>query len=125
MGLIDQAKSDIKDITSNLNDFGVSMTFMAPTNETATINGLHSKHHLNIDTDGNMINSKNAHISFSESLLTAKGYPVRKNGEVNLKDHKVAVKDSTGNNITYIINQWFPDETIGLIMCTLGSHGEN
>ena len=125
MGLIDQAKSDIKDITSNSDEFGVSITFTAPTNETATINGLHSKHHMAIGTDGNMINSKNAHISFSEELLTAKNYPVRKAGEVNLKDHKVSVKDSTGISKNYVIREWFQDETIGLITSILGSFGTN
>jgi len=125
MGLIEQAQSDIKDITSNLDEFGVSMTFTAPTNETATVNGLHSKHHMSVDTDGNMINSKNAHISVSEALLTAKNYPVRKNGEVDFKDHKVSVKDSTGIIKNYVIREWFPDETIGLITCILGNHGTN
>lgn len=125
MGLIDQAKSDIKDITSNSNEFGVSMTFTAPTNETATVNGLHSKIHMGIDTDGNMINSKKAHISVSEELLTAQSYPVRKAGEVNLKGHKVTVKDSTGISKTYVIDEWFQDETIGLITCLLGNYGTN
>lgn len=126
MGLIDQAKSDIKDITSNPDEFGVSITFAAPTGEIATLNGLHSKHHMSIGTDGNMINSKNAHISVSEELLTAQNYPVRDiKGEVNLKNHKIKVKDSTGIIKDYIIREWFPDETIGLITCILGDHGTN
>ncbi len=125
MGLIDQAKSDIKDITSNPDEFGVSITFTAPTNETATINGLHSKHHMSVNTEGIMINSKNAHISFSEELLTAKNYPVRTDGEVKLNNHKVSVKDSTGISKNYVIREGFPDETIGLITCILGSNGTN
>ncbi len=125
MGLIDRAKSDIKDITSNPDEFGVSITFTAPTGEIATINGLHSKHHMAIDTDGNTINSKNAHISVSEDLLIAQNYPVRKDGEVKLNDHKVSVKDSTGISKNYVIREGFPDETIGLITCILGSFGKN
>ncbi|KKN54307.1 hypothetical protein LCGC14_0593620 [marine sediment metagenome] len=125
MGLIDRAKSDIKAITSNPDEFGVSMTFTAPSGETATLNGLHSKHHMSMDTDGNMISSKNAHISVSEELLTAQNYPVRKAGEVNLKNHRVSVKDSTGISKDYVIREWYPDETIGLITCILGSHGTN
>lgn len=126
MGLIEQAKSDIKDITSNLDEWAVSITFTAPTGEIATVNGLHSKHHMSMDTDGNRINSKNAHISVSEELLTAKNYPVRnKKGEVKLNDHKVNVKDSTGISKNYVIREGFPDETIGLITCILGSHGAN
>ncbi len=125
MGLIDQAKSDIKDITSNPDEFGVSITFTAPTGEIAIINGLHSKHHMSMDTEGNMINGKNAHISVSEELLTAQNYPVRKDGEVKLNDHKVSVKDSTGISKNYVIREGFPDETIGLITCILGSFGTN
>lgn len=125
MGLIDRAKSDIKDITSNPDEFGVSITFTAPTGEIATINGLHSKHHMSINTEGIMINSKNAHISFSEELLTAKNYPFRKDGEVKLNDHKISVKDSTGISKNYVIREGFPDETVGLITCILGSDGTN
>lgn len=118
MGLIDQIQADIKSITSNLNDFGVAMILTAPTNETITITGIHTKHHLGIDTDGNMVNSKKASIAFSESLLV--GYPCRNlSQEVNLKNHKVSVKDSTIILKNYRVQSWFPDETIGLIVCIL------
>ena len=120
MGLRDQAKADIESITSNLNDFGILISFLAPTLEVATITGIHSKHHLGIDTDGNMINSKKAHISFSEKFLVALNYPVRDvKGEVNLKGHLVSVKDSTGILKNYIMQSWYPNETIGLITCIL------
>lgn len=119
MGLLEMARQDLKDITSNLNDFSVPATFVAPGGETITINVLHTKHHLKIDTDGNPVNSKNAHISFSESNMI--GYTVRNvSGEVNLKGHRVTVKDSTGVDKQYMIRQWFPDETLGLIVCILG-----
>lgn len=120
MSLLDQAKADIQQITSNIDEFAREIIFVAPTSETVTINGLHTKHHLGVDNEGNMVNSKNAHLSFSEKLLTDEGYPVRINGEVNLKGHKVTVVDSTGNPCTYVIRQWFPNESIGLITCILG-----
>ncbi len=119
MGLIAQAKADIKQITSNEDDFGVVLTFTAPTAEVATVAGIHTKKHFAIDTEGNAMNSKQAHISVSEELLTEADYPVRTYGEVNLKNHKVAVADSTGTVCTYIIKQWFPNETVGLITCLL------
>lgn len=127
MGLIDQAKKDIEQITSNSNEFGVSMTFTAPTSKTATVTGLHKKHHLGIDPEkGVAVNTKTASVSVSEKFLADAGYPVRNgNGVVDLKKHLVAVKDSTGTTETYIIEQWFPDETIGLIVCTLGTYAEN
>ena len=124
MGLIEQAKKDIEQITSNSNDFGVTMLFEAPGGEKATVNGLHSKHHMAYDTDGNMVNSQNAHVSVSEKFLTDAGYPGRNlNGEVTHKDHKVTVKDSTGVEKVYSIREWYPDETIGLITCILGIYG--
>lgn len=121
MGLIDQAKADIQQITSDLNGFGVSMTLLHPDGSTITIVGLHTKHHTSIDTDGNPINGKNAHIGFSEGLLV--GYNVRNaNGEVSLKGHVVTVNDSTETPKSYVIREWFPDETIGYISCILGDY---
>lgn len=125
MSLIDTINADIAKITSNLNEFGVSIELIAPTLETITINGIHTKHHLGIDTDGNMVNSKKASIAFSESLLIAP-YPVRNaNKEVDLLNHLINVKDSTGIVKNYIVQQWFPDETIGLIVCILEDYDNN
>jgi len=120
MNLIDQAKADIEQITSNLNEFAVEIIFTSPTEQTATISGLHTKIHLGVDTDGLAVNSKKAHISFSEKFLTDASYPVRNSsGEVNLRNHRVSVKDSTGNLKNYTVKEIFPDETIGLITCML------
>lgn len=121
MGLIEQAQTDIRKITSNLNDFGVPLFFESPTGDTATIAGFHSKHHLKISTEGAAVNGRNAHVSFSEKLLTDLSYPVRNgNSEVDLKGHKVTAKDSTGIDKKYVIEQYFQDETVGLIVCILG-----
>ncbi len=123
MSLKDQAKADIEKITGNANDFAQVMTFVSPTppGQTAIVNGLHTKHHLGVNTDGIEINTENGHVSVSEKALTDKGYTVRNSaGEVDLKGHKVTVKDSTGTDVTYIIREWFQNETIGLIVCMLG-----
>jgi hypothetical protein len=123
MGLIEQAQIDIREITSNLNDFGVAMKLIAPNLTELDLVGLHTKHHLGYDQDGKMVNTKNAHVSFSEDILVDASYPYRNaSGEVNLKGHKVIVKDSTRNDVEYIIREWFPDETIGLIVCILGDY---
>lgn len=124
MGLVDQAKADIEQITSTTDDWAVSITLIAPTLETVTLTGLHTKHHLSIDVEsGKQVNAKNAHISVSEKFMTDALYPVRDlKGDVNLKNHRVRVKDSTGEVKDYVINQWFPDETIGLITCILGDY---
>jgi len=125
MGLIDVANKDIRKITADLNGWGVVIVLTALDLTSATINGLHTKHHLGIDTDGNPVNTKNAHISFSEQeLIDAEPtYPIRNaNDEVDLRNHKVLVKDSTGVDKSYVIREWMPDETIGLIVCILGDH---
>lgn len=124
MSLLERAKADIEKITSNLNEFARAATFYAPSGETATVNILHTKHHLGVDAElQKWVNTKNAHISVSEKFLTDAGYPVRNaDHQVFLQKHKVKVADSTGEEVTYVIEQWFPNETIGLITCILGTY---
>lgn len=124
MGLTDRAKKDIERITSDLNGFGVAMIFTAPTGETTDVVGIKKQHHLGIDPNlGTPINSKTATVSVSEKFLTDAGYPVRNaDGIVAMQRHLVDVKDSTGISEKYIVEQWFPDETIGLIVFILGKY---
>jgi hypothetical protein len=120
MGLLDIARKDIALITSDLSGFGESVALENPQTQEIEITGLHSKHHLGIDTDGARVNSKNAHISFSEQNVIDAGLTIRNNsGEVNLKGWKVRCKDSTGYVKLYVIREWFPSETTGLIVCIL------
>lgn len=122
MGLLEQAREDVKDYSGSTDDFAVSITLTAPNGETKTLKGIHSKHHMSVDTDGALMNSKNAHIAFSEDL--AGDYPLRNNaGEVSMKGHKITVKDSTGDDKVYVVREWYPDETVGLIVCILGNYG--
>jgi hypothetical protein len=122
MALLDDIRQDVLDITSDQDEFGVEIVFTAPNGQTATVGGLHSKHHLGFDVNsGTDIKVKNAHISVSESLLVSANYPVRDSrGEVLLQNHQVRVKDSTGIVKKYVVQQWIPDETLGLILCILG-----
>lgn len=120
MGLIEQAKQDWQQITTDLDGFGVPIQLIAPDSTTLDIVGLATKHHIGIDTEGNLVNVKNAHISFSEQLLIDAAYPYRTNGEVSLYGHKAVWTDSTGAPKTYIIREFHPDETIGVILCILG-----
>jgi len=122
MGLIDFIADDIKSITQSSNDFGLLLEFTAPNGTTASINGLATRHHFSLTTDGLPVNSRNVHCSFSESALAAKGYPIRINGEVNLRGHLVAWTDNTGTKKTYVVNEWFPDDLVGLIVCLLGDY---
>lgn len=123
MGLMDEIKQDVKDITSNSNEFGVSITFTAPTGETATVVGTASKHFMNFDFDtGKNVNSQNAHVTVSEEVLIDADYPVRNPaGNVNMRNHRVSYIDSTGVTGTYVITEQFPDQAIGLIVFILGN----
>ena len=120
MGLIQQATDDWQRFSSDEDLFGTSIDFEAPTSETATVVGFATKHNIGIDTEGNLVNTKNAHISIAEKLLIDAGYPVRDaNGEVSLKGHRIDYVDSTGISKKYKIKESFPDETIGMIVCIL------
>lgn len=123
MSLIDAAKDDWQQFTSDTTTgFGTDITITTPDDVTSVdIAGLATKHHIGIDTEGELVNTKNAHISFSEKQLTDASYPVRdSDGEVALYGHKATWIDSTGTSVTYVIREWFPDETIGVILCILG-----
>lgn len=123
MGLIEQIQQDIQDITTDTDGFGVDMRLIAPDSTELELQGLHTKHHMGYDQDGRMVNTKNAHVSFSEDVLVDASYPYRDtNGEVHLEGHRVVVKDSTRQDVEYVIREWYPDETIGLIVCILGDY---
>jgi|GEM_PF-1057580 len=138
MGLVDQAKADIAEITSNIDEWAVVFTFLTPgstfdntfdftfQNGQVTIKGIHSVHHNGFDTEGRRVNTRVASVSISDNMLAATGYPIRDaNNEVMLRNHRVAIKYSTGNIREYVIREWFPDETIGLTVCILGDYGTN
>lgn len=124
MGLFEQAILDARQISSDaVNGFGVSIEFTAPNADTATINGLYTKHRVNVDQDGLPTNAKKASVTVSEKLLTDLGYPVRNSqGDVYLESHRVKVKDAEGVLYEYVVREWFPDETLGLIVCILGDY---
>lgn len=88
--------------------------------------GFATKHWINFDTDGNAANAKNAHVCLDEDQLKELNYPIRnKDNEVFLRGHKIEVEDSSGIVKKYVINEWFPDETLGLIVCILGDYDTN
>lgn len=124
--LLDRARLDASNIASNS---GFSSDVELTTkDETLTVqtSGLSTKHHINLDSDGLPINSKNAHVCLSEKELTELGVQVRDlNGEVNLLGCKVKIKDSSGVIREYVITENLPNETLGLIVCILGDNAEN
>lgn len=124
--LLEQARKDARKII-NSGGFEEKITISNPSGVYITeVNGLHSKHWISQDTDGNLINGKNAHICISEKDLTDAGLVTRNpsNQNVALRNYIVSAKDSSGTEKKYIINETFPSETLGLIVCILGDYNE-
>ena len=125
MGVLgDRAKEDWQRITTDLSGWGTDIKLSTPDGlTTVDIVGLATKHHIGIDTEGNLMNVKNAHISFSEKLVIDAGFSIRNaNDEVYLEDFRATYKDSRGVDKTYVIREWMPDETLGVILCLLGDY---
>jgi len=89
---------------------------------TVSLTGFATKHHISFDTDGTLVNAKNAHICISETELGELGFPVRVNEEIFLLDCVVTFEDSSSVIKTYIVRESYPDETLGLIVCILGDY---
>lgn len=123
MGLLEQARLDMQQITGNSSEFGVSMTFTAPDSSTCTVVGFHTKHHMAYNDIGEQINHKKASVAISEIQFTENSYPCRNSdGEIYLENHLVSVVDSTGLSKNYVCEQWFPDEALGLLVIILGDY---
>lgn len=122
--LLEAARRDIKKILSSKDGFGETITISNPSDgKTLIVEGLHSKHFIQFDSEGNPMNSKNAHISIIESDLIGAEIETRKaNGNIDIRHLVVSVSDSTGIQKTYCINENWPSETTGLIVCVLGDY---
>jgi hypothetical protein len=118
MSLTERAILDAQFITQNPGGFAVSMVLTAPNTDTVTVLGLATKHHNGIDLDGAHVSTKIASVSITENQLI--GYPCRNaSGEIYLENHNLSVKDSTAVEKNYRVTEWFPDETLGLIVLKL------
>lgn len=132
MSLIDDAIADAAEFTANESDFGVAIELTSPTEETASISGYSTKHHLKIDANsGQVINSQNASVVVSEAniLVANADYPVRISDssssfyrEVNMIGHRVTVTDSSGVAKNFSVTENFADETLGLITLMLENY---
>jgi hypothetical protein len=122
MGLFEMAQRDFAKFSSDtVAGPAKAITFTAPNSGPIIVaNGIATKHHNSLNEEGKQVNAKKASITITEALLTAQGYPVRIKGEVNLTNHKVSWMDSTGTINTYMIREWYPDESLGEITCILG-----
>lgn len=119
-GILQAARADFKKFITT-GGFQEEIILSTPDGSTViNTTGLATKHHINFDTDGNPVNSKNVHICIDESDLVAKGYTVRNSAkEVALLNHLVSFPDNTGIIKNYKIRETLPDETLGGIVCLL------
>lgn len=122
MNITDRAKNGVARITGDIDGAGVAMTIIKPDSTSFDIVGLSTKHHLSVDQEsGTISSSMTASVSFSEINANAAGLFIRDaKGEVNLKGYHVKTKDSTDTLQDYVVETWFPDEKVGLIVCILG-----
>lgn len=142
MGILATAAADMKRILGNANEFGTAITFTTPdASKTITINGLAFKHHIGVTDMGQIVNTKTAIITISEDalityitdlsgniltdlsgdqIISPNSYPTRNSAnEVALLKHIVSWRDNN-STYTYVINETYPDESLGCIVCKLG-----
>lgn len=116
-------KRDAKRII-NLGGYQISLTLSTKNgSKVIEIMGWGVKHHISFDSDGNQVNTKNARATIDEDVLVANAYPVRNaKGEVSMIGHLISFADSSKVIKTYRVRESFPDETLGLIVLTLGDY---
>ena len=117
--LRDKARRDFKKFSQS--DFSSEITFIK-TPENIIVDGIVSKHNLSIDPDtGVPVNSSNAHITISEQVLNDAGIVTRDvNKKVIVKGMKISFADASGLSFTYMIDEAFTSDTLGVIVCIVG-----
>lgn len=123
MGLYEDAINDAADITSDTDGFAVPVLITDSNGLQITVNALHAKHHLAIDSEGRQVSGKTASVAVAEKNIIAVNpfFLIRDplTNEVVMKGYKVTATDSAGVVCHYKIQQQFPDETNGLLVFTL------
>lgn len=119
--ILNMARQDAKNAISS-SGFEEDIVFFTPDqSKVVLLKGLHTKHWFAINSEGNTMNAKQAHINISENDLLNAGFETRGvGGNIALRNYLVFVADSTGVKKKYSIKEVFPSETFGLIVCILG-----
>ena len=120
--ILNMAREDIIEITSE-GGFQTDVTVITKDKVTTVIvPAIAMKHHMAFDTEGQKLNSEQAHVSISESKLIDAVFPVRVDGDVSMIGAIVKYKDSTDIEGEYEVSESYPDETLGLIVLILSRH---
>jgi len=123
MGLMNQVKLDVETITTNTDEFGLTLAFEAPTGETATIVGIAPDHSNDYDVNGNPVIGKFTHVTVSEQPLLDASYPTRDDDNlISFTDHLVTITYADGSTKQYIVDHVQPDYTINLINIILSDY---
>ena len=124
--ILSKAKADWAKFSQS--SFDLDLSFESKNNgELATIKGIGTRHQIQVDTDGLPFNSPNIHVSFAESVLAAENpnYPIRsatKSEDIIMKNDLVSFVDSTDTLRLYQIIETFPDQAVGMIVCTCADY---
>ena len=115
--LLDKARRDAKKYSQG--EFSTDITFVE---EDVVVQGLASKHHMSYDPQtGIPVSSLNAHISVNETVLNDAGIDTRNaSKQFTLKNRKISWIDASSESCIYLIDNVYPDELLGLLVCTLG-----
>ena len=121
--LFDLIKRDAKSFI-NEGGYQVDINLTTPDNsKSIDITGWGAKIAWSFDSDGNQVNTSNAHVTIDEDILIATGYPYRNaKKEVSMLKHKISYKDSTGTVRNYQVRENLPDDNLGLIYLVIGDH---
>jgi len=123
MNIVEQMKQDLEEITGNADEFGVTLSFVSPTNETAQITGMYSDHSNSYDESGQNITGKFTHVTISEQFLINKNYPTRNtDGLADLNEHLVTVHYIDGSTKQYSVDDVRPDYTVNLFLLILSEY---
>lgn len=123
MSILEFAREDFRDIIEDQEGFSNNITLSAPDGSISIdVQALTTSHRLSVDPEtGMLVNAKNIHFSVSERTLNELGYPVRDaNNEVSMRGHKVAFPDAVGVDGMYVIDQSWPNATLGVLVFILG-----
>jgi Fe-S cluster assembly iron-binding protein IscA len=118
MSLIERAKIDVKTITANSNEFAVDLVLTSGLNEVLAAKGLHTDHHLAINDMNERVNVQQASVVIHESILVDYTYK-NSDSEITFNNHRCEM-----NGVKFIVREWYPDKTVGLITLILGTFTE-
>ena len=109
-------------------DIGWEEDIILSTNDKSfslTLKGIHTLHHLSYDTEGQRVNSSNAHVLICEKDLIDSQYPYRNDTtNIHLLEHRVTVNTDFGTK-EFIVDENYPSETFGMIVLILRNINTN